>query len=264
MFKYNGRYYFCSSDLHGWNASHCYVISSTSIQGTYSSESVMAGTDADFCHVSQTGFFVTITGSAGTTVIFAGDRWSDFAGNGVGYNPWCPLTFSGTTPTFKSVTKWDFNAAAGTWSVAAGNNYILNPNYEADRVAQTAVAGWTSTGSGYGNISTSHNPGRWHFHHSSTAAYTAFTNQIVTGLPAGTYTLKVWYKSSGGQPTARFFARNFGGTEKQFSVTTAKSAWTQATISGLNVTNGQCDVGLYSVASAGQWVDLDDWSLTKD
>ena len=264
MFKYNGRYYFASSDLHGWNASHCYIISSTSIQGTYSSESVMAGTDADFCHVSQTGFFVTVAGSSATTVLFVGDRWSDFAGNGVGYNQWCPLTFSGTTPTFKSVSKLDLNAATGTWSVAAGNNYILNPNYEADRVAQTAVAGWTSTGTGYGNISTSHNPGRWHFHHSNTAAYTAFTNQIATGLPNGTYTLSVWYKSSGGQSTARFFARNFGGTEIQYSVTAAKSAWTQATISNIVVSNGQCDVGLYSVASANQWVDIDDWSLTKN
>ena len=264
MFKYNGRYYFCSSDLYGWNSSRCYVISSTSIQGSYSSESVMTNSLKDFCHVSQTGFFVTVAGTSGTTVIFCGDRWSDFAGNGVGYNQWCPVTFSGTTPIFNSVSKWDLNAAAGTWSVAAGNNYILNPNYEADRVAQTAVAGWTSTGSGYGNLLGSHNPGRWSFHHYSASAFNAFTNQIVTGLPNGTYTLKVWYKSGGGQPTARFFVRNFGGTEKQFSVTTARSAWTEATISSIVVTNGQCDVGLYTVGNAGQWVDVDDWSLTKN
>ena len=264
MFKFNGRYYFLSSDLHGWNASHCYVIDSASIQGTYSAEYIMNRTDLDFCHVTQTGFGVTVTGTSGSVALFVGDRWCDFAGNGVGFNQWCPVTFSGSTPTFQSVTKFDLNAAAGTWSVAAGNNYILNPNYEADRVAQTAVAGWTSTGTGFGNISSSHNPGRWHFHHSNTAAYTAFTDQVVTGLPSGTYTLSVWYKSSGGQSTSRIFVRNFGGTEIQFNTNTAHSSWTQVAIPNINVTNGQCDVGLFSVAAANQWTDIDDWSLTKN
>jgi len=257
MFKFNGRYYFLSSDLHGWNASHCYVIDSANIFGAYSDEYVMNKTDLDFCHVTQTGFGVTAMGSTGTTVFFVGDRWCDFAGNGVGFNQWCPVTFSGATPTFQSVNKVDFNAAAGTWSVAAGNNYILNPAFEADRVAQTSVAGWTSTGSGFGNASGSHTPGRWHFHHSSTA----LTHQVVSGLPNGNYTLKAWYKSSGGQSTARLFARNFGGSEMGANLTTAKSAWTEATVSNINVTNGQCDVGLQSVASANESLDIDDLSL---
>lgn len=262
MFKFNGRYYFLSSDLHGWNASHCYVIDSANIMGAYSGEYVMNKTDLDFCHVTQTGFGVTVVGSAGTTVFFVGDRWSDFAGNGVGYNQWCPVTFSGATPTFQSVNKVDFNAAAGTWSIAPGNNYVLNPNFEADRVAQTSVAGWTSTGSAFGNVSSSHSPGRWHFHHSSTAAYTALTHQVVSGLPNGNYTLKAWYKSSGGQSTARLFARDFGGSEVGANLNIAQAAWTEATLSNINVTNGQCDVGLQSVASANQSVDLDDFSLT--
>lgn len=264
MMKYNGRYYFLSSDLHGWNASHAYVLDSTSIMGTYSTEYVMNRTDLDFCHVTQTGFCVTATGTSGSVGLFVGDRWCDFAGNGVGFNQWCPVTFSGATPTFQSVTKFDLNAAAGTWSVAPGNNYVLNPNFEADRVAQTAVAGWTSSGSGFGNISGSHNPGRWHFHHSNTVAYSATTHQVVTGLPNGTYTVKVWYESSGGQSTARIFARNFGGSQLNANVNTAHSSWTQATISNIAVTNGQCDVGLESVASANQWVDIDDWELTAN
>ncbi len=268
MFKYNGRYYFCSSDLHGWNASHCYVISSTSIQGTYSSESVMAGTDADFCHVSQTGFFVTITGTAGTTVIFCGDRWSDFAGNGLGYNAWCPLTFSGTTPTFKSMSKWDFNAAAGTWSVAAGNNFLLNPTFEADRVSQNALAGWTNwtnltSGTPNSNKSGGHT-GNWSAQHYFASAYSASTHQVVTGLVNGTYTLKAWVKSSGGQTTAQIYVKSFGGTEIDHSVNGAIGSWTQITISNINVTNGQADVGFYSVANAGNWVIVDDFELTKN
>ena len=89
MFKYRGRYYFCSSDLHGWNSSHCYYISATNILGPYSSEGIMVNSGLDFCHVTQTGFFITVKGTEDTTVIFCGDRWSDFAGNGIGYNQWC-------------------------------------------------------------------------------------------------------------------------------------------------------------------------------
>ena len=47
---------------------------------------------------------------------------------------------------FNSVSKFNFDAAAGTWSVAPDNNYALNPSYEADRIVQTSVAGWTTTG----------------------------------------------------------------------------------------------------------------------
>lgn len=141
MFKYNGTYYFCSSDLHGWNASHCYYITATNILGPYSSEKIMSGTNEDFCHVSQTGFFTTVSGSEATTVLFCGDRWSDFAGNGIGYNEWCPLSFEGSTPIFHSFSEWNLNAQTGTWSVGSGNNYVKNGSFEADRVTQTTAAG---------------------------------------------------------------------------------------------------------------------------
>lgn len=82
MFKTNGRYYVCSSDLHGWTASHSYTISATSILGTYGTEGVIGNTDLDFSPVTQTGLFITVKGTAQDTVIFGGDRWPDFAGNG--------------------------------------------------------------------------------------------------------------------------------------------------------------------------------------
>ncbi|MGH8022355.1 MAG: hypothetical protein ACRED1_02150, partial [Limisphaerales bacterium] len=160
------------------------------------------------------------------------------------------------------MTAFNVDAAAGTWNAAPGNNYVLNPGYEADRVSQTDVAGWTSTGTGYGNASGSHAPGNFHFHHSNNGSYTATTHQLVTGLPVATYKLSVWFKSSGGQPTAQIFARSFGGEELDADVNSAQANWTQAVITNIVVTNGQCDVGLYSVANANQSVDIDDWSLT--
>ena len=70
LFKYHGRYYFCSSDLHGWNASPCHVIDAASIYGPYSDEYTMAGTEADFCHVTQTGQ------SSGSGILANMPRWN--------------------------------------------------------------------------------------------------------------------------------------------------------------------------------------------
>lgn len=267
MFKYNGVYYLASSDLHGWNASHSYYISATNILGPYSSEGIMGNTDADFSHVTQTGLFVSVQGTAGTTVLFGGDRWSDFAGNGIGYNQWMPISFSGTVPTVNSLSQFNLDAAAGTWTVGSGNNYALNPSYEADRVSQIALAGWST----WSNVSTDPNgniagghSGRWAAQQVATTAYSASRYQNLSNLPNGTYTLKVWVQSSGGQSTAQVFVKNYGGTEKDYAINSAIGSWTQITIPNIAVTNGSAQIGVYSVANANNWVKVDDWTLIKN
>ncbi len=263
MFKYNGVYYFNSSDLHGWNASHTYTISATNILGPYSAEVVMANTDADFSHVTQTGFFITVHGTSQSTVIFAGDRWSDFAGNGIGFNQWAPLTFVGTTPQFQSLSQWSLNAVTGAWSVGPGNNYALNPSFEADRVTMAQPAGWTTSGTASSNATGGHT-GNWKWQLSATTAYQSSLTQSVTGLPDGTYTLAAWVESSGGQSVAQLFAKGFGGAEIDASVNTAIPNWSHVTIPGIVVTNGTCQIGAQTTASANQRLDVDDFTLVKN
>ncbi len=265
MFKHNGTYYFCSSDLHGWNASHTYVITSKNILGPYSAEFVMQGTEADFSHVTQTGLAFSVTGTSGSFVVFGGDRWSDFAGNGLGYNNWVPISFNGTTPIFNSLSQWNVNAAAGTWSVGSGNNYVLNPSVEADRVSQNALAGWTNSS----NISTDPNSntsgghtGRWAISQSNTSVYQATMSQNIS-LPNGTYALSVWVKSSGGQNKANIFVKNFGGNEMEYAINKAIGTWTQISIPNIKITNGSIQVGVFSDAKAGNWVNVDDFSLVQ-
>lgn len=260
MFKHAGTYYFCSSDLHGWNASHTYCNTSSKVASSYSSEFVMQGTDADFSHVTQTGLAFAVNGSAGSFVVFGGDRWSDFAGNGIGYNDWVPVTFNGTTPIFHSLSQWTLDATAGTWSVGAGNNYVLNPSVEADRVAQSTMAGWTSSAN-VANHSGGHT-GRWSMAQSSSSAYTASINQNIA-LPNGTYTLSAWIKSSGGQKSANLYATNFGAGEVNRSINQSIGNWTQVSIAGITVTNGSIQVGVSSDANAGNWVYADDFSLIR-
>jgi Glycosyl hydrolases family 43 len=263
MFKYNGRYYFNSSDLHGWNASHTYTISATSILGPYSAETVMAHTDADFSHVTQTGFFITVQGTSQSTVIFAGDRWSDFAGNGMGYNQWVPLTFVGTAPQFQSLSQWSLDAVTGTWTVGAGNNYALNPSFEADRVTMAQPAGWTTSGTASSNATGGHT-GRWKWRFSATSAYQSSIAQTLTGLPDGTYTLAAWIEGSGGQAVAQLFATGFGAAEIDASVSSASATWSHVSIPGIAVTNGTCQIGVKTTASANQSLEVDDVTFVKD
>ena len=249
MFKAGGRSYVCSSDLHGWNASHTYCISATNILGPYGAEAVMGNTDRDFSHVTQTGLFITVKGSAEETVVFGGDRWSDFAGNGVGYNQWMPLSFDGTAPVMQSLSEWAIDTATGAWSVGPNNNYVMNPSFEADRVATNPPAGW-KTKAGDDVTSTRTGAFAWQL------ANTASVEQTLTDLPNGTYTLSAWARGTG---TGTLYARDSGDTDASVALTSG-SAWSEVTLPGIAVKNGQCLVG---AATTTGTVTLDDFTLKK-
>jgi len=155
MFKYKGRYYLCASDLYGWNASNVYFLSADEVGGPYlpTNEMLkMENASPDFGHVTQTGFFCTVRGSREETVVYCGDRWADFAGNGYGYNQWVPISFVDGAPHFNSLSHWELDAATGEWRVGAENNYVRNGSFEADRVhipsarkpVQDFLSGWTT------------------------------------------------------------------------------------------------------------------------
>jgi hypothetical protein len=242
---------FCSSDLHGWNTSQTYCVSATNINGPWSAEFVMEGTERDYSHVTQTGFFVPVKGSEQTTIIFAGDRWANFAGNGLGFNQWMPLSFEGTTPRFHSLSAWTLNAASGAWSVAPENNYALNPTFEADRISVTTPVGWTATN---GTNSNDRRTGRWSWQVGSNGSLA----QTLTELPNGTYTLSVWTKSSGAG--AELSVKNHGGAEQTTPIP-AGTSWVSVMLSGVTVSNGRADIG---ITSGSATVKADDFTLTVE
>lgn len=136
MFKYKGKYYLCASNIYGWDSSFAYYLVSDSIYGPYTPTNnmqVMDGCERDYAHITQTGFFFNVKGSEQETVIYCGDRWCDFAGNGLGYNQWFPLSFNGDRPYFNSLSAWTIDEKTGKWAVHEDNNYILNSSFEADR-----------------------------------------------------------------------------------------------------------------------------------
>jgi len=134
-------------------------------------------------------------------------------------------------------------------------------------VVQTALAGWTdstdqATFPG-GNVASAHT-GRFSLVHSASVAYTAKQSQQISGLPVGTYSLSAWAMSSGGQKSCAIYARASTGKEFDLSAASAISGWKQFSASGIQVSDGVLEVGVRSVANAGNWVRVDDISLVQD
>ena len=259
MFKYKGKYYFCASDLHGWNSSHSYYMVADNIFGPYTDWMVMEGSDDDFSHVTQTGFFYTIKGSKQETVLFCGDRWSDFAGNGLGYNQWVPLTVDGNNVKFNPCSEFHINADTGDWSIGEKNNWILNPSFDADRVAQETMAGWKNSGTGNSN-SKGGRTGFFCMTQWSDQDYKATLYQDIN-LPNGVYTFKGYAKGGGNFNESYFYVKGYGGEDKKVSIAKAGGDWKEFTITDIQVTNGKCQVGIYTDGKANAWIRADDLSL---
>ena len=261
MFNYKGRYYAASSDLHGWNTSHTYYISSDNIVGKYNQEAIMINTHLDYSHVTQAGFFITVNGTEDTTVIYCGDRWSDNTNNGIGYNQWCPVTIEGTTCTFHSLSQWSIDAVKGTWAIGPKNNYILNPSFEADRTTNRTdsnpdkrvleLVGWEGD-----DLNATGSPGAGSF--CLTLGSGQKTTQkipqssSIAAIPNGTYEMKAWIKGNG-----QISISDFGGSEMMKS--TNASNWTEVSIPGIKISTGKATV---SASNAGGSTCLfDDFSL---
>ena len=153
--------------------------------------------------------------------------------------------------------------------VATTPGSIVNPGFEDDNAAVALPTGWqTTAGQGtndnadyteaYGGAHT----GTYHGTHYRPGVYEVTTYQVVTGLPNGTYTLTAWVKG-GDQQTAQLQAKNFGGAALATDIAASPDAWVQVSVPNIVVSNGQCQIGVYSDARPGQWLYFDDFALTK-
>ena len=294
MFKYRGRYYMCASNIYGWDGSYAYWLVADDIRGPYlpaDDMQVMAGCEADYAHVSQTGFFYTLRGTAEETVIYCGDRWADFAGNGLGYNQWVPLSFdAGGRPVFNSLSAWELDAVTGRWRVAPDNNYVLNGSFEADRRSipnpvkprQEHLLGWQtdiirgrqvsvddslSPRLNYMNTRDDRRQviGEKSLCMSDREPFVRRVSQTVTStptvpLPDGTYTLRARVRRSGRFSRLEMYAES-GGRRVRRAIKPSATAWTDIVISRVRVTGGRAVIGFYAEGDAGAVCLVDDVSL---
>ncbi|MBD0822849.1 family 43 glycosylhydrolase [Aestuariibaculum marinum] len=294
MFKYKGKYYLAASQLYGWDGSNAYYLVADDIFGPYLPENdmqVFSGAEDDYAHISQTGFFVTVRGSKQETAIFCGDRWADFAGNGLGYNQWCPLSFDGFVPYFNSINSWNLNEKTGEWEVAADNNWIKNPSFEADRKqipshkkpVQTRLLGWETTVINGTEISLdSLSPvlnhanteeerkvviGERSLNMSDSVNFIRKVHQTITSSPYvtfenDTYNLKAKIKNSDGFKYLKMYAKS-GAKHLEVVVTDKNETWTTISIKNIEVTNNEVEVGFLADGKAGAYCLVDDVSLVK-
>ncbi|MWB99508.1 family 43 glycosylhydrolase [Agromyces seonyuensis] len=269
MFKLDGQYYIASSDLHGWNTSQTYLIRSLNgqIQGAYSSMYVLPGSERDYSHVTQSGFFLTVHGTEQDTVIYAGDRWAGFAWNGLGFNQWLPLSGTGADVRFNSLSEWELDATTGAWEVGFGNNYVLNPDFAADRIAVTAVTGWTQstdaaspTTAFVSNPSPGADSSRFALRLGASAAFAGDVHQDVT-VPAGVYTLALRANYAGGLDEAKAVVTGADGVEHVLDLAPTLG-WADAAISDVVLPAGTVRVAIRA-AGTGSALAVDGLSLRQ-
>ena len=122
ILKRGSTYYFFTSRTNGWGSSETKYWRSTSLSGGWSALT-LAGTvpSSSDSFNTQHDFIITVNGTAGTSYIYAGDRYSQFTGVGVGKNAWYPLTFDGNgNPTINGYGQWSIDVATGLWSANTG------------------------------------------------------------------------------------------------------------------------------------------------
>ncbi|AHJ99517.1 glycosyl hydrolase 53 family protein [Hymenobacter swuensis] len=148
---------------------------------------------------------------------------------------------------------------------ASGTNVLANPGFEANNAATQTPTGWTSWANTTANYAADKTEAggqasTYRLTHWLGSAYQVSTYQVKTGLPNGSYTLRAWVQSSGGQTACQLYAKNFGGAEKNVNLPVT-STWAQVQITGIQVTNGQCEIGLWSDANANNWCNFDNVEL---
>lgn len=295
LFKYKGRYYMCASNLYGWDSSFAYYLVADDIRGPYepvNDMQIMPGCADDYAHITQTGFFYTLRGTHQETVLYCGDRWADFAGNGLGYNQWCPLSFDGKEPYFNSLNAWYLNAETGEWRVAEENNYVKNGSFEADRrpipcpakPVQDFLLGWT-TEVVKGNAVKVGDDDSPRLNYENTAddrktvigekslymsdkvdferrVFQTIASTPYVSLPDGVYTLEARLKHSDGFDRFEMYAES-GDRRYACRIKGESAAWKKITIKRVKVKDGKVEIGFYANARAGAWACIDDVVLSK-
>jgi hypothetical protein len=121
IIKLKGRYWLFVSG-HGvggsaWNGSPTSYTTAEKIEGPWTPfRKVRYEPESKDGFNAQNDFLFEVQGSAGSFVLWGGDRWSQRNGKGVGKNVWLPLQWQGEEPLLRWYPTWNVDAAAGAWT----------------------------------------------------------------------------------------------------------------------------------------------------
>lgn len=198
---------------------------------------------------------------------------TNFSGTELAYNlpitpgtNWVKLTMGGINITTNGLCEIGLysDANASNWCSISDvrfytQNIVKNPGFESGDLNDWSYSGNTNVS----YVNTGGHSGKYYLDLWTNAAYTSTVYQDFSDLPNGTYTLSGWVENGGGQTSCWLYASNFAGTRLTYNLPITNN-WTQITITNITVTNGQCEIGLYSNAKANDWCNLDDLELYPD
>lgn len=94
----------------------------------------------------------------------------------------------------------------------------------------------------------------------SSSAYEVAVEQTLCELPAGSYTLRAWLKSSTDIGSSQLFFRSAEG-EQTVSIPEGLSSALRITFEPLSITACPCTIGVRAAGPGGSWLSLDDVEL---
>jgi hypothetical protein len=145
-------------------------------------------------------------------------------------------------------------------------NLLKNPDFEENASTQSPNSWRTWSGNGSADADfTERKPylGVYNASHWKKTRYNVYTYQTIYGLPNGSYRLSAWVRSGGGQISTSMDVKDFGSAKRSVAIPTT-SNYTRVEISNILVSNGQCTVGFWSDAYAGQWMNFDNVEFFKE
>ena len=150
----------------------------------------------------------------------------------------------------------------------AGLNFVLNPSFELDKAEVQKPLNWGEWSPSNATQEMAKvvamTPRTGSYRGEMTGPCNVMNFQGINNLPNGAYTLKGWFRSSGGQSYTVFSIKNYAAGAPQIdrSLGAAMNVWTEISIP-VTITSGTCEIGIFSSnATAGQWIQFDDISLT--
>ncbi|WP_018609805.1 glycosyl hydrolase 53 family protein [Uliginosibacterium gangwonense] len=130
--------------------------------------------------------------------------------------------------------------------------------------------GWTTTGA-TSAVSIEKNPGNAHtglfsMHYWGGEPFKFEFTRKLTKIKDGKYALKAWIAGGGGEKSIELFAANCGSADPApaKATNTGWQKWGQYTVSGIQVSGGNCTIGVRIDGTAGNWGNVDDFEFIKE
>ncbi|MEU2061215.1 glycosyl hydrolase 53 family protein [Streptomyces sp. NPDC013455] len=140
---------------------------------------------------------------------------------------------------------------------------LANGGFESDGTGAAVPTGWSEYGdTGASFTESGGHGGSYRLTHYASSAYKVETYQYLSGLANGNYTLTAWVRSGGGQNAAYMALKNCGGTEQRTDLPISSTGWIRI-VTPVKVSNNQCTISVNSDANAGNWINVDDLTLTS-